>query len=183
MSRLWRGRNLFISKTHSGLIRTVNEDSLFIKEPLFYAIADGMGGYAGGEIASKEVLEIFKAEIDSLQGLQEQELFFMLEKIVEKANSHIRNLGELNSKYENMGTTLVAIYFISQTKAAVINIGDSRLYLLRNKKLKQITQDHSWVAELMQKGEITEDDLFVHPQKNIILRAIGAEDNVKADII
>lgn len=84
--------------------------------------------------------------------------------------------------YEGMGTTLVAVYLAEDKKAYALNIGDSRLYLWRNGLLKQITQDHSYVAELLSKGDITTDEARRHPQRNVILRAVGADEGLDSDV-
>lgn len=170
-----------ISKTHVGMIRTLNEDTV-LTEQNFFAIADGMGGYAAGETASSEVLKLLEKEAKSFAGLSDENLCSALENAVQKANKHVRQLAQQNEEYYKMGTTLVAVYITKTNKAYVVNVGDSRLYTWDNGKLEQVTNDHSYVAELLAKGEITQKEAFQHPQRNLILRAIGAEDEVEADI-
>ena len=152
-----------VSKTNTGLVRTANEDALLTDGPELFAIADGMGGYAGGEIASVETIKVLK-------------------EAASKANSHLRSLVCKMPDYEGMGTTLVAVYLAEDKKAYALNIGDSRLYLWRNGLLKQITQDHSYVAELLSKGDITTDEARRHPQRNVILRAVGADEGLDSDV-
>lgn len=170
-----------IKKTHVGMVRTVNEDALLSEGPKLFAVADGMGGYAAGETASSEALKVLKNEIDN-QIIDENNVKNILTMAIQKANEHVRALAETNEEYHDMGTTLVAVYLQSPSKAYIANVGDSRLYLWRDGFLTQITKDHSYVAELLKNGEITENEAFQHPKRNIILRAIGAEAKLDADI-
>ena len=171
-----------ISKTHVGMVRTVNEDTFLTQGPRLFAVADGMGGYAAGETASSETLKILQQEVEKFDKLKREELSGALQKAVQKANAHVRQLAQTNKKYHDMGTTLVAVYLAEQGGAYVVNVGDSRLYIWHDHCLKQITQDHSYVAELLASGEITTKEAFTHPQKNIILKAIGAEAELEADV-
>ena len=152
-----------VSKTNTGLVRTANEDALLTDGPELFAIADGMGGYAGGEIASVETIKVLKEEKKNFAGLTGEALCTALKEAASKANSHLRSLVCKMPDYEGMGTTLVAVYLAEDKKAYALNIGDSRLYLWRNGLLKQITQDHSYVAELLSKGDITTDEARRHP--------------------
>ena len=138
-----------ISKTHVGMVRTVNEDALLTTGPELFALADGMGGYAAGETASREALQVLQQEAEKFKELT--------------------------------GTTLVAVYLAADGKAYAVNVGDSRLYTWSAGTLQQVTRDHSYVAELLANGEITAQEAFKHPQKNIILRAVGAEDELEVD--
>ena len=147
-----------ISKTHVGMVRTVNEDALLTTGPELFALADGMGGYAAGETASREALPV-----------------------LQQANKHIRQMAQSEVQYHDMGTTLVAVYLAADGKAYAVNVGDSRLYTWSAGTLQQVTRDHSYVAELLANGEITAQEAFKHPQKNIILRAVGAEDELEVD--
>ena len=149
------------TRTHKGRIRSSNEDSLLLERPYLFAIADGMGGYNAGEVASRLALEKLKAEKEDLIRY-------------EKARS--------DASLEGMGTTLCGIYFTGTGKGYVFNVGDSRVYLLRKDQLKQITRDHSLVAEMVENGEISQEEAFNHPRKNMLTRGIGVDEKVNGDV-
>lgn len=163
------------------MVRTVNEDALLTTGPELFALADGMGGYAAGETASREALQVLQQEAEKFKELTGTELCTALRETVQQANAHIRQMAQSEAQYHDMGTTLVAVYLAADGKAYAVNVGDSRLYTWRAGVLQQITRDHSYVAELLANGEITAQEAFKHPQKNIILRAVGAEDELEAD--
>ena len=165
-----------ISKTHVGMVRTVNEDALLTTGPELFALADGMGGYAAGETASREALQVLQQEAEKFKELTGTELCTAMRETVQQANKHIRQMAQNEIQYHDMGTTLVAVYLAADGKAYAVNVGDSRLYTWSAGTLQQVTRDHSYVAELLANGEITAQEAFKHPQKNIILRAVGAED-------
>ena len=126
--------------------------------------------------------KLLKEEKKNFAGLTGEALCTALKEAASKANSHLRSLVCKMPDYEGMGTTLVAVYLAEDKKAYALNIGDSRLYLWRNGLLKQITQDHSYVAELLSKGDITTDEARRHPQRNVILRAVGADEGLDSDV-
>lgn len=173
-----------VSKTHVGMVRNNNEDSLLIRAPYLFAVADGMGGYAAGEVASRETLKAFEVATHALRhegaDCHPEEV---LSRAFIKANEHICAMSDKNSAYNGMGTTLTALYLPGDKTAYAAHIGDSRLYLYRNNCLSQITHDHSYVAGLLEQGKITDSEAFVHPQKNMLLQAIGAERSIQTDII
>ena len=148
-----------ISKTHVGMVRTVNEDALLTTGPELFALADGMGGYAAGETASREALQVLQQEAEKFKELTGTELCTAMRETVQQANKHIRQMAQSEVQYHDMGTTLVAVYLAADGKAYAVNVGDSRLA----------------------NGEITAQEAFKHPQKNIILRAVGAEDELEVD--
>ena len=162
-----------VSKTNTGLVRQGNEDAVLTDAPDLYAIADGMGGYVGGEIASAETIKVLQEEKKNFAGLKDAAV---------KANGHLRQLVCQMPDYEGMGTTLVAVYLAVDGKAYALNIGDSRLYLWRGGALTQITEDHSYVAQLLSNGDITSEEARRHPQRNVILRAVGADADLEADV-
>lgn len=170
-----------ISKTHVGMVRTVNEDALLTTGPELFALADGMGGYAAGETASREALQVLQQEAEKFKALTGAELCAAMQAAVRQANTHIRRMAQNEEQYHDMGTTLVAVYLAADGRAYAVNVGDSRLYTWKDGTLQQITRDHSYVAELLANGEITAEEAFKHPQKNIILRAVGAEDDLEVD--
>ena len=135
-----------------------------------------MGGYAAGETASREALQVLQQEAEKFKELTGTELCTAMRETVQQANKHIRQMAQSEVQYHDMGTTLVAVYLAADGKAYAVNVGDSRLYTWSAGTLQQVNRDHSYVAELLANGEITAQEAFKHPQKNIILRAVGAED-------
>ena len=171
-----------ISRTHVGLVRENNEDALLVREPSLFAVADGMGGYAAGEIASRSTIKAFEAATRSLRHEQEEQNIrkVMLEAF-DKANTHVYKMAVSNESYSGMGTTMTALYLPGDGHGYCCHVGDSRLYLFRNDKLEQLTHDHTLVADLKEQGKITDEEAFVHPQRNILLQALGVEETVNAD--
>lgn len=171
-----------ISRTHVGLVRENNEDALLVREPSLFAVADGMGGYAAGEIASRSTIKAFEAATHSLRYEQEEQNIrkVMLEAF-DKANTHVFKMSVSNESYSGMGTTMTALYLPGDGHGYCCHVGDSRLYLFRDDKLEQLTHDHTLVADLKEQGKITDEEAFVHPQRNILLQALGVEETVKAD--
>ena len=171
-----------ISRTHVGLVRENNEDALLVREPSLFAVADGMGGYAAGEIASRSTIKDFEAATHSLRHEQEEQNIrkVMLEAF-DKANTHVFKMAVSNESYSGMGTTMTALYLPGDGHGYCCHVGDSRLYLFRNDKLEQLTHDHTLVADLKEQGKITDEEAFVHPQRNILLQALGVEETVNAD--
>jgi PPM family protein phosphatase len=167
------------SATDVGLVRDVNQDSLLVAEPLF-AVADGMGGHQGGEVASATALEIlqgtFGSSVDK-DGLLEA---------VRRANAKVWDKAQLDDSLHGMGTTLTAAAKVvdddGKEVVAVVNVGDSRTYLLRDGELTQVTSDHSFVEEMVRAGEISADEAESHPKRNILTRALGVEPTVEVDL-
>lgn len=170
-----------ISKTHVGLVRENNEDALLVRKPYLFAVADGMGGYAAGEIASRSTLKAFEAATYSLRHEQGENIGRIILEAFEKANTHVHKMALNNSDYKGMGTTMTALYLADDGKGYCCHIGDSRLYCFRDGKLTQITNDHTFVASLLANGKISEEEALVHPQRHMLLQAVGVEDEIKAD--
>lgn len=173
-----------VTATDVGLQRKNNEDSCSVVEVAgLCVVADGMGGHLGGEIASNiaidTVVEAFKAR--AAGGHDERKDAELLTKCVKSANKEIFRRGNADAALKNMGTTIVAVV-LSGDYVVTANVGDSRIYRLRDGKLEQITEDHSWVGELRKKNLISEEDARSHPLKNIITRALGMEPTVEVDV-
>ena len=165
-----------------GLVRENNEDALLVREPYLFAVADGMGGYAAGEIASRAILKAFEAATHSLRHEQgEQNIRKVLTEAFAKANSHVFKMAVSNDKFTGMGTTMTALYLPGDGTAYCCHVGDSRLYTYREGNLVQVTRDHTYVANLQASGEITEEEAFSHPQRHILMKALGVEESVRAD--
>lgn len=167
-------------KTDIGQKRSVNEDSLLdikLGDIRVLAVADGLGGHAAGEVASR--VAVMEMEEFLKVNLKEGNHKEVMKEAIAKANREIYLLSKENPAYAGMGSTLVAALF-SQNKALIAWVGDSRAYLL-GKEIRQITKDHSLVQELVDRKLITKEQAFDHPQKNIVTRALGLESEVYPD--
>jgi PPM family protein phosphatase len=165
------------SATDVGRVRSSNQDQYLVTTELF-AVADGMGGHAAGEVASLTAVEALKA---SYHGGSEG-----LVSAAEQANRSIFERAQGNPELHGMGTTLVAVALINEDgedRLAVVNVGDSRVYLLRQGELEQLTTDHSLVQELVDDGQLTELEAAVHPQRHVLTRALGVDSEVKVDLL
>ena len=144
-----------------------------------FAVADGMGGHQAGEVASSMALSVVGQYIEDNIGLISPEK--LVEKAASAANAALYTKASSSTKFRQMGTTLTLLYREGDT-AYLAHVGDSRAYLFREGQLKRITRDHSLVATLVEEGEITEEQARTHPQRNIILRALGLEPQVEIDV-
>lgn len=162
-----------------GMVRRVNQDAVMANGALF-AVADGMGGHRGGEVASEIAAGHFRI-IERVQTIDE------LITAVVSANEMIRARAAADPDLTGMGTTIVALGVLPHTTAeaplqiGAVNVGDSRLYLFESNELSQVSVDHSLVAELTRAGQLTEEEASTHPQRNVVTRALGAEADVKVD--
>lgn len=172
-----------ISRTHVGLVRENNEDALLMHEPQLFAVADGMGGYAAGEVASRGAIKAFEAAVYELLQEQPADMEAILRAAMLRANEHICKMAQQNKDFSGMGTTLTALFLAEDRTAYVCHMGDSRLYLFRNGVLTQVTHDHSYVAGLVEQGKITDQEAFNHPQRHMLLQAVGMEEAGEAEII
>ncbi|MEV7613076.1 PP2C family serine/threonine-protein phosphatase [Streptomyces sp. NPDC089799] len=167
----------FAAGSHKGMIREGNEDSGYAG-PRLLAIADGMGGQAAGEVASSEVISTLVQLDDDVPG---SDLLTSLGTAVQRANDVLRVMVEEDPQLEGMGTTLTALLWTGQ-RLGLVHVGDSRAYLLRDGILTQITQDHTWVQRLVDEGRITEEEATTHPQRSLLMRALGSGDTVEPDL-
>lgn len=158
-----------------GKVRENNEDSLAIFPPEIYMVADGMGGRAGGEVASGLAVKTIQAQT-AKRPLHEAEL----RQAVMAANEAILAMARSHQEYDGMGTTVTLLH-LEAAMAYWAHVGDSRLYLFRAGALQQITRDHSLVADLVAKGSITREEARFHPQRNMITRAVGTEQDLSVD--
>lgn len=160
----------------TGRVRQANEDSYLVVDGLF-AVADGMGGHQAGEVASHLALETLHAEFTAA-GTD------VLVRAVENANHTLVSRSTADPELAGMGTTLVAMALVDaagRDAIGVVNVGDSRLYLLSDGELAQITEDHSLVATMERQGRLTAAEAAVHPQRNILTRALGIDGAVLVD--
>ncbi|CAA9465856.1 MAG: Protein serine/threonine phosphatase PrpC, regulation of stationary phase [uncultured Rubrobacteraceae bacterium] len=163
--------------TDPGKVRQNNEDALLVgdgEDETLFVVADGVGGFEAGEVASS-------IAIDVLRNLGPDDPFG---RAIEEANRRILAAGRGDERLSGMGTTVVAVRFGGTRRdpvAELAHVGDSRAYLVRGGELRPVTEDHSLVAELVRSGDLTRDQAAEHPQKNLITRALGAEDEVEVD--
>ena len=177
----------FCIRTDPGLARENNEDSVAVDEPTRLGIlADGMGGYNAGEIASGMATTFIKSELgrwlsQAGRHANARELRRAMEICVDNANRSIFNAANSNSQYSGMGTTLVLGVF-QDARLMLGHIGDSRCYRLRGAEFAQITKDHSLLQEQMDAGLITPEQAATSSNKNLVTRALGVEDAVLLEV-
>ena len=174
--------------TDRGAVRTDNQDCAFITEVrsrscLAAVVCDGMGGAHGGKLASELAVSGYMAELRrSLFATSEKKppLGPIMDKACKAANSVVYGYSVANTESAGMGTTLVAVT-IRGRNAEIINVGDSRAYLIERKSIRRITRDHSLVADMVERGDLTPEEAEHHPQKHLITRAVGVDPEVEAD--
>lgn len=170
------------SMTDIGKLRQVNQDYMFASDevigtlPNLFIVADGMGGHNAGDYASRFTVE---RVTELIRESEETEPEKLLEQAIVQTNQELMIKASSQESLKGMGTTFVAATLIGR-HLHVANVGDSRLYVI-NKEVIQITKDHSYVQEMVNKGELKEEDARCHPQKNIITRAVGAMPELKVD--
>lgn len=170
------------SITDTGIQRTMNQDYYFTSDspvgnlPNLFIVADGMGGHKAGEYASRYTIE--RVVASSSRNTSKNPVRIIRDAI-EKANEILVMEAGSDESKSGMGTTIVAAT-IAKNKMCVANVGDSRLYVIGN-SIKQVTRDHSYVAEMVRRGEVDPKDARKHPDKNIITRAVGASERIQTD--
>ncbi|MEO5974547.1 MAG: Stp1/IreP family PP2C-type Ser/Thr phosphatase [Ilumatobacteraceae bacterium] len=169
----------FGAVSDTGRLRNANEDSFLVSDHLL-AVADGMGGHNAGEVASAMAVQLLHEATN--QQIESPESFI---ELISNINDAIFAAATGASEQRGMGTTLTAIAVAGSTsvdeRMVVINVGDSRTYILRKDELRQVTIDHSYVQELVTEGVISADDARTHPRRNIVTRALGIDSRVIAD--
>ncbi len=186
---------IYFGKTDKGIVRDNNQDSFFTgfletdfpTEDIFLAVVcDGMGGAAGGKIASSLAVEVFKKELITglntviADNLPKDACESALAYASKCANSAVYKEAEKNPELRGMGTTLVAV-LLFRDMAYAVNIGDSRIYVMTDDAMLQLTHDHSYVQTLVDEGKITKEQAIDHPNKNVIMRAVGTDTEVVPD--
>ena len=177
--------------THVGLVRKINEDSFYCQEKYEYSkpyicmIADGMGGHNAGEVASTmavtEVKGFLKKAIKNSVGYGIEDYENLVREAFLFANKCIYNSSMKNKERLGMGTTLT-LALIVENNLIIGHVGDSRMYIIKNGCLSKVTEDHSYVAELIKNGTIKPEEANHHPQKNLITRALGTSRTIEVDV-
>jgi serine/threonine protein phosphatase PrpC len=178
------------SATHAGLVRPANEDSVVVSPDYGLAIlADGMGGYNAGEVASEMATTILRSDLEAdliewwkeLTGGGHSRLPAVLQARITRANTSIFQASQSQPQYAGMGTTLVLALFLER-RVTVAHLGDSRLYRLRGDEFRQITRDHSLLQEQLDAGLITAEQAKLSQNKNLVTRALGVDPVVDPEI-
>lgn len=177
------------AKSDVGKVREMNQDYYYISNSLdevqLYILADGMGGYNGGEIASKIAVETAKNYIENnFKEIEKDKdsIIQLLGSSMEYANMVVYEKSQEKPELHGMGTTL-EICLIYNNKVYIGHIGDSRIYRIRKEFIRKLTQDHSYVQKLVKEGKITKEQAEVHPQKNMLTRALGCNAFVEPDVM
>lgn len=177
------------AKTDIGKVREMNQDDYHISNSLdevqLYMLADGMGGYKGGEIASNQAIQSAKSYIENnFKEIEKDKdsIIQLLASSMEYANMVVYEKSKENKELEGMGTTL-EIVLIYNNKAYIGHIGDSRIYRIRKSFIRKLTQDHSYVQKLVKDGEITPEQAEHHPKKNMLMKALGCNAFVEPDVM
>jgi PPM family protein phosphatase len=174
-------------RTHIGLVRDLNEDSIHLFRTkcrrVVAIVADGMGGHQAGDVASQQTIKIMERYLAPIQfqHTTEDKSNHLLQA-VGKANEQVFSLAMRNNQYQGMGTTVVGAV-IDLKEVVLAHVGDSRAYMLHDGGLYQLTEDHSYVNMLQKHGQITAEEAKNHPQRNMIVRAVGTSDEVEVDLI
>lgn len=170
-----------------GKNREKNQDAYYVsldKDFPLYLVADGMGGHRSGEVASTMAMDIITKEFllskDNLD--TDQNILKVIKGSIEKANTKIYLKSIENEECNGMGTT-ITLGYIFGGNIFIGHVGDSRAYLIREKEISQITEDHSYVNELLKLGSITIEEAHNHPKKNMITRAVGSSSTISMDLI
>ena len=164
------------SRTDVGLVRRENQDAVILGAGLM-GIADGMGGHKGGETASAGARDGLIRALEGKEPSREA-----LEEAVKQVNRELWEKQEADENLAGMGTTL-SVMWPAGEQMLIAHVGDSRIYLMREGKLRQVTKDHSMVADMVRKGLLTEEQAAVHPMRNYITRAVGTEPGIQVDML
>ncbi len=176
------------AKTDIGKAREMNQDYYYVSSPesnvQLYILADGMGGYNGGDVASKLAVETVKNYIENNFNKiepQKEQILQLVKSAAEYANTAVYEKSKTSEDLQGMGTTL-DICLIYNNKVYIGHVGDSRIYLIRKDIIRKLTKDHSYVQKLLEDGKITREEANHHPKKNMLIKALGCTEYVEPDI-
>ena len=164
------------AKSDVGRVREANEDSYLIADPLF-VVADGMGGHIAGDVASSTAVKVIQDE----SGDASSENPGTLTKIISDANATIWSQAQSDPALRGMGTTCTLV-LVDEDRVHIAHVGDSRAYRLRDGQLEQLTEDHTLVGRMVQEGRLSREEAQHHPQRSIITRALGVDEDVQVDL-
>ncbi len=165
------------ARTHIGKVRASNQDAILVCPGKYgiYGVADGMGGHKAGDVASKIAVEVTEKALKNARPS-----IALLRSAIQEVNLAIYREQLQNPDFSGMGTTMTVIWEDDE-RVLLGHVGDSRAYRVREKSIRQISQDHSMVAEMVRRGVLTEEEARVHPYRNIITRALGTDETVEVD--
>ena len=179
---------MVFAKTDIGKVREINQDYYYTSEensiPKLCILADGMGGYKGGEVASKLAVDSARKYIEnnfSNNFSEKEEILKLIGNAVEYANMVVYEKSKEVQELEGMGTTL-EVCLIYNNKAYIGHVGDSRIYRIRKDVIRKLTKDHSYVQQLVEDKKITREETKIHPKKNMLTRALGCTPYVEPDL-
>jgi serine/threonine protein phosphatase PrpC len=178
------------AETDVGMVRQMNQDAYYISEEndnyKLCILADGMGGYTGGEIASRlacvSAADYIKKNFEDGKPYTKEELMQIVSDAMQQANAIVYEKSREEKELEQMGTTL-EICLIYNNRVFIGHIGDSRIYRIRQGIMRKITVDHSYVQKLVKDGTITKEEAIHHPKKNMLMKALGCEEKIEPDIM
>lgn len=180
---------MVFAKTDIGRVREQNQDYFYIseetEEPKIYILADGMGGYKGGEIASSLAVANTKNYIiNNFKKTKKdrESILNLLKNAIEYANMSVYEKAKVSEELHDMGTTL-DVCLIYNNKVFIGHVGDSRVYRIRKNIIRKLTTDHSYVEKLVKEGTITKEEAYNHPKKNMLMKALGCNSLVEPDVI
>ncbi|MGQ0810105.1 MAG: Stp1/IreP family PP2C-type Ser/Thr phosphatase [Nitrospiraceae bacterium] len=182
---MWLGTG----KTDQGLIRTTNQDSFAVLNHLHtWIVADGMGGHAGGDVASRLAVETITREVEAHANAFKNgrdDCVALLPNILQTAHQAILGKVQEQPKLKSMGTTVVVAYITASPEpcAILVYVGDSRAYLFRDRTLTLLTRDHSLVNRYIREGKLTEQEALTHPERHVLTRALGIGEKVRPEVV
>lgn len=178
-------------QTDRGLVRTSNQDAFLVdNRRRLWAVADGMGGHPGGDVASRLVIDTLADFAPTLSrgtdvcGNSDEQGRFLLTTMAEQAHAAVRTHAERNASYFSMGTTLVMAHLLpaDPPRLLVLHVGDSRAYVIRNNVITQLTQDHTLVEHLVREGRLSPAEAAHHPERHVLTRAVGLGSVLNSEI-
>ncbi len=177
-----------LAKSDIGKAREMNQDSFYVSDVndgiKLFILADGMGGYAGGEIASHLAVECTRSYIcNNFPNIlkEKEEITDLIRSSIEYANLRVHEKAQEDPELKDMGTTLDVV-IVHGSRVYVGHVGDSRVYRIRKNIIRKLTTDHSYVEKLIQEGSITKEEAYNHPKKNMLMKALGCSSLVEPDV-
>lgn len=171
------------ARTHVGRVRSQNEDAcLAVPAARLFAVADGLGGHAAGEVASRTAVRALSERFEGREEAREDGPRAAMEAAIREAHARIRDLAAEDRTMSGMGTTLTALKLGADGRYVIGHVGDSRAYLLRGGRLRRLTRDHTYVQEMVNAGRLSEEQARLHPRSSMLTRALGIGGRVEPEL-